>query len=299
MGRVNGRAGTVAALLAGAAALGAPGTAAAHHVKSVTVAGDPVVGATLTAQVVFKEVAPVEYRWQLCRGDQRGSCDRIKSAPDAPTYTVVAADRGSRIAVRVLARSESDAESRWSNLTGVVADPPPLPPPPPAPPNPAPQPSPSPTPTPRDEPGPQPEGDGPTFSQSGGPSPVLGAPPAAPTPSAPLRLLRPFPVVRVKGTLVEGGASISVLRVQAPTSATVAVRCSGPGCRLARRWFGTVRVRPLERVLRAGARITIRVTRPARVGKYVRLVIRDGSAPKRRDACLLPWSSRPTPCPPA
>ena len=136
------------------------------------------------------------------------------------------------------------------------------------------------------------------FSQGGAsPAPALRAPsPAAP---ATLRFLRPFPIVRVKGTLVAGGADITLLRVKAPSSATVAVRCKGPGCRLDARYFGTTRIGALERVLRAGARITIRVMRPPRVGKYVRLVVRDGSPPKRRDACLLPGSPRPEPCPAA
>ncbi len=297
---------TASVLLGTAVAAALPATAEAHHVKSVAITGPPLVGATLTATVVFNEVAPVEYRWQRCSGPLQRDCDRIQAAADAPTYTLVPADRGAFIAVRVLATADADTESRWSDLTTVVTDPPaptPTPSPTPVPtpvptPEPTPEPEPEPGPGPGPVPGPAPEALGPGFSQSGtSPLPALSAPsPAAP---ATARFLRPFPVVRVKGRLVAGGADVALLRVQAPAGATVAVRCDGPGCRLDGRWFGTTRVRALERVLRAGARITIRITRPLRIGKYVRLVIRDGSAPKRHDACLLPGSPRPERCPAA
>ena len=111
--------------------------------------------------------------------------------------------------------------------------------------------------------------------------------------------MRPFPVVRVKGALLRNGALITLLRVRAPSAATVAVRCKGPRCDVRRRSRGGGRIRALERFLRVGTRITIRVSKPNSVGKYVRLVIRDGAAPKRRDACLMPGSRKPVTCPPA
>jgi hypothetical protein len=111
-------------------------------------------------------------------------------------------------------------------------------------------------------------------------------------------LLRPFPVVRVKGTLLRGGALISLLRVRAPARAAVEVRCNGPRCRVRHRSFGGGRIPALERFLRARTRITIRVSKPNSVGKYVRLVIRNGTTPKRRDACLMPPSGKPVECPP-
>jgi hypothetical protein len=98
---------------------------------------------------------------------------------------------------------------------------------------------------------------------------------------------------------VRGGALISLLRVRAPSRATVDVRCDGPQCRLRRRSFGSGRIGALERFLRSGTRITIRVSKPNSVGKYVRLVIRDGRAPKRRDACLVPGSGKAVECPQA
>ena len=127
---------TASVLLGTAVAAALPATAEAHHVKSVAITGPPLVGATLTATVVFNEVAPVEYRWQRCSGPLQRDCDRIQAAADAPTYTLVPADRGAFIAVRVLAAADADTESRWSDLTTVVTDPP------------APTPTPSPTPVP-------------------------------------------------------------------------------------------------------------------------------------------------------
>jgi hypothetical protein len=111
------------------------------------------------------------------------------------------------------------------------------------------------------------------------------------------RLMRPFPIVRVKGTLLRGGARISVLRVRAPAGARVDVRCDGPRCPLRRRSFGSGRIGALERFLPTGTQVTIRVSEPDSIGKHVRLLIRDGKAPKRRDACLIPGSGEPVQCP--
>ena len=63
------------------------------------------------------------------------------------------------------------------------------------------------------------------------------------------------------------------------------------------RTFGTGRIKQLERFLRVGAQVTIRVYRPGAVGKYVRFVVRDGLAPRRRDACLVARRGGPAECP--
>ena len=59
------------------------------------------------------------------------------------------------------------------------------------------------------------------------------------------------------------------------------------------------RIRVLERFLLAGTRIAIRVVRPGYIGKYMRIRIRAGGPPSRRDACLMPGSTRAIICPPA
>jgi hypothetical protein len=275
------------------------GGQSAALIESVKVEGEAAVGSTLAATVVTTDpTAVIEYRWQRCSGDGVKSCDRIKKALNAPTYTIAASDVGSRVAVRALTTVGGVSDAMFSSLTRVVPDPTPQPTPTPTP-TPTPDPTPPPDPGGDEDPDFDPHDDPPTFNQSGGRAPVTGpAIPAAPSGGRPA-YLRPFPVVRVKGTLVNGGARISLLRVKAPSLATVAVRCKGPGCHLRRRYFGSGRIRALERFLRVGARITIRVSGPNSIGKYARLVIRDGSAPKRRDACLLPGDNAPAECPAA
>jgi len=101
----------------------------------------------------------------------------------------------------------------------------------------------------------------------------------------------------VRGTVAVRGARIDMLRVSAPRRATVSVTCTGSGCPVRRRIRGAGRIRAFERYLPAGLRITVRVTSPGHLGKYVRLVIRGGKPPFRRDACLLPGDKRAVVCP--
>jgi hypothetical protein len=108
--------------------------------------------------------------------------------------------------------------------------------------------------------------------------------------------LRPFPVVRVAGYIMNHGSRIVVWSVKAPRGAKVDVRCKGRGCPLRHRSFRPGRIRPLERYLRAGVAITIRVTLPGFIGTYTHVVIRSRERPRRRDACLFSGDIRPRPC---
>jgi PKD domain len=125
-----------------------------------------------------------------------------------------------------------------------------------------------------------------------------------------LRLMNPFPLVRIAGRITAGGTHVRLLRVDAPAGAKVTVRCAGRGCpfvkkvrlagrppeaRAARR----VRVRSLERLLRPGVRVRIFVTRRDSIGKYTRFRIRRGRTPARVDRCVNPGSLRPVRCPSA
>jgi hypothetical protein len=129
-------------------------------------------------------------------------------------------------------------------------------------------------------------------------------------PSA-LRLLSPYPIVRLTGRVIKSGALIRRLTVQAPVGASITIRCRGRGCpfkqstRTARRSragskraTATVRFRKLERRrLRGGATIRVFVTRQGWVGKYTRWTIRRGKPPLRRDRCLTPGVPAPSACP--
>ena len=55
-------------------------------------------------------------------------------------------------------------------------------------------------------------------------------------------------------------------------------------------------MRKLRHSYRAGAVIDIRVTKANTIGKFVRIMIRDGQRPKRVDRCLEPGKSKPIGC---
>jgi hypothetical protein len=124
-----------------------------------------------------------------------------------------------------------------------------------------------------------------------------------------LRLMSPFPVVRITGKVGRKGALIRRLTIRAPVGSTVAIRCRGRGCPFRRKNqtlaragaktpSKTIRVRKLERrLLRGGASIKILVSRAGEIGKYTRFKIRTGKAPLRTDLCLTPGSTAPKECP--
>jgi hypothetical protein len=295
-----------AASIIGIAMMASPQSAVGQSppvLEKPKLSGAPVVGETLTAsaQATGDPTPTLEYRWLQCAPDEPAACEPLPRARGT-SYVVDAADVGRRLAVRVHAENSAGADNARSALTTVVTRP--TPPPPPEP-TPTPVPTPTPTPTPKPTPGPTPDGDDPAprFDQSSA-SPVAPADAAPGDTAAPAEegdggtpLLRPFPVVRIAGTLVPGGARVSRLRIRAPETARVVVRCTGGGCRFFSRSFGGGRVRALERFLAAGTRITIRISRPSTIGKHVAILIRDGRPPRRRDGCLMPGSAERVQCP--
>jgi PKD repeat protein len=137
----------------------------------------------------------------------------------------------------------------------------------------------------------------------GGGSTVLG-----------VRLLSPFPVVRVSGIVQRAGTRLRVLSVTAPVGATVRVRCAGRTCPFRRSTkvvkssarssaagapgAGIVKVRRFaHRLLAVGTAIKVFVTKPDAIGKYTRLRIRRAKFPARVDRCLPPANLVPFPCP--
>jgi hypothetical protein len=128
-------------------------------------------------------------------------------------------------------------------------------------------------------------------------------PPSPSTPVAPPlpRLLSPFPVVRLVGSLVSGGAVVRMLAVRAPAGALVLVRCHGAGCPVNRvkKVAGKVRLRfgVLERRLPSGVVLEVLVRGGDRIGKYTSFRIRRNRFPQRTDACLRPGTTRRVACP--
>jgi len=125
--------------------------------------------------------------------------------------------------------------------------------------------------------------------------------PAAVAVAAPLglRLLSPFPVVRIAGRTTKHGVRLKLLSVDAPKGSTVLIRCKGRGCpfKARSRAASVVRVHRLERVLRAGVTIRIYIISRTAIGKYTVFKIVKGGTPVRVDGCVLPGSRKPVACP--
>jgi hypothetical protein len=253
------------------------------------VQGDAVVGATLTGVAVWTgDPAPtVKYQWRRCPA-VGGSCISIAGAT-AATYVVTTADVGFRLGVKITLKNTVASVNLQSVTTAVVVAAPP----------PTPTPSPTPTPTPTPSPAPSPKAD-PT------PDPTPAGATSFTEPVAPIvdiktraTLLRPFPIVRIRGYFKRGGVRVTLLSINAPSSARIAARCVGPGCpvRSVRVASAPARLHAFERFLPAGTVLQVRVTSAGRIGKYASFVIRAHSAPLRNDLCLMPGKSKPSPCP--
>jgi PKD repeat protein len=136
-----------------------------------------------------------------------------------------------------------------------------------------------------------------------------GSSPASPGPGGvtpvqkrnrPVRM-RPFPIVRIAGIVLERGALVQILSVRAPRGSIVRVRCRGKGCPTGSLAHTSstrlVRFHAFERRLQAGVTLEVFVRKAGKIGKYTRFLIRAGKAPARVDRCLMPGRERPVPCP--
>ena len=133
---------------------------------------------------------------------------------------------------------------------------------------------------------------------------TIGRPPPPEGPN----VMKPFPVVRIAGTLTRDGARIRVLSARAPGGSLARALCRGGNCpsiaarstvrARAAQTSGRVRFRVLQRTYRAGVVLRVYVTAPRKWGKYTRFLVRKGLAPKRLDRCMSPGARRrPSPCP--
>jgi hypothetical protein len=275
-------------MLAAAALLLLPPVALGAEAPAFTsppaVQGDAVVGATLTAVAAWTgDPAPTaKYAWRRCRATGNGG-DPIPDAT-AAQYVVTAADLGSRLGVRIALKNKAGSVDPTASVTTdvVVAASTPLPDPLP----------PAPDPDPAADPMPEPvtQQERTSFTE-----------PVAPIVSLRARatLLRPFPVVRIRGYFKRGGVRVTLLSVNAPRSAHITARCVGQGCpvRTLSLASAPARLRPFERFLPTGTVLQVRVTSAGRIGKYASFLIRAHSAPSRTDLCLMPGRAKPAVCP--
>jgi PKD repeat protein len=118
-----------------------------------------------------------------------------------------------------------------------------------------------------------------------------------------LLLLSPFPIVRIRGTITRSTVRVQLLSVRAGRGARIEVTCSGRSCpvrrviRHVRRTRSPVRFRQLERALRVGVVIEVRVTKFGRLGKYTRFALRGRAGPARLDQCMRWKARKPSRCP--
>jgi PKD repeat protein len=115
-----------------------------------------------------------------------------------------------------------------------------------------------------------------------------------------LKLISPFPLVRLTGAVVKRGTRIRRLSVRAPAGSRVIVYCRGRGCPVRRviKFVkrSTVRFAAFERVLRSGTLLEVLVRRGDQMGKYTSFRLRRTRVPKRIDGCLPPSASRGVTC---
>jgi hypothetical protein len=211
--------------------------------------------------------------WLRCDSDSLRDCNWIDGAR-APFYTATSADLGKRLRAVLWVSNRDGSDYAWTSSSAAVTSPPP----PPVAPTPVPPPVTTPPPAP------------------------VASPPVVPEAAAVApKMMRPTPLVRIRGWLTERGARLTLLTVRAPKGARISVSCSGIGCpRTAPAQAAEItRLRAYEGMLRAGARLVIRVTKPGFIGKHSVIRIRRGKQPLRRDLCLFPGDPKPKTCPAA
>jgi hypothetical protein len=118
-------------------------------------------------------------------------------------------------------------------------------------------------------------------------------------------LIQPFPVVRIISTDTQSGIKLKLLRVLAPAGTRIAVTCRNRGCPVkslaklatARAGVSAYAFPRLQRPLRAGVILEVRISKRGQIGKYTRLVVRRGRLPRRVDLCLDSAGLKPIVCP--
>jgi hypothetical protein len=236
------------------------------------ISGTPNVGQTLSAMGghwTGPRGTTAGYLWLRCSDGDVRNCRPIDHAASS-TYMVQGADQNQMLRVALWAASGRQYDYKVSDAVGpagqVNAAPPPAATPVP----------PAPTPVPNN---------GAVLHQNGV--------------AKKAKMLRPTPVVRIRGRLTRDGANVTLMTVRAPKGAHVSVSCTGSHCphSALRRGGGLTRYSKLERVWKSGTRLTVRISKPGYVTKISVITIRRGSAPGRVDRCLYPGHKRTQKCP--
>jgi hypothetical protein len=276
------------AVVIGLMLLGVVAASAHEIVKGPSIQGSPQQGQTLTANATWTGDAgmKVEWKWQRCLAVATKDCVVIAGA-NQQTYVLTAADVGFVIRVRLKLTDSEHAITNRSKPTSII-----LPSTaPPAPPEDTGEPEP-------EELEDEPSSPNAPFNPPANPSSSNTPPPAG---TEHLKLMKPFPVVRISGRLTSTGAQVTRFTVRAPRGSSIDVGCRGRSCpsRSFARAASLRRLHDFERHLRAGTRLTIVVSKPGRIGKWTKITIRRGAVPKRLDQCVYPGRERPAACPAA
>jgi hypothetical protein len=325
---MGGFRGPVVALLACAVALGGSAVVQGATGPSVTqapsITGTLRVGQTLTAtggHWTGPSGTTASYQWLRCTDASNVYSCSILNNQTAQTYRLGNDDLNKRMRVALIARDrDNHYDYEISNSAGPVsaaASPTPTPTPTPTrTPTPTPTATPKPTVTPKPTATPKPTVT-PTPTPTATPTPdptldVAAVPVPTPVPttgevlqqtasSKKAKMIRPKPVVRVRGRLTANGANLSSLTVRGPRGVKITVSCSGRGCPVrtySRTSDKLTHLTKFERVIPAGTRLTIKISKPGGyISKVTVLEIRRGSAPMRRDGCLWPAKKKLQRCP--
>jgi hypothetical protein len=288
-------AGAVACAVCVAAVLIVPRGAGAQQqpvrVQTPSISGTAQVGATLTAYGSWSGPRGTQAKYTWFRCPSTTSVRDCRQAADNTTqYRLSSSDQRQYVFLVLLAWNDDARQSdfMYSQPAGPVT----APPPPPPPPQPAPTPTPTPVPTATPTPVPPPA---PVFN----PPPVPSAGAVLQVTKRKAKLLRPFPVVRIRGRLTLTGARVTSLTVKAPHRVRIVVTCGGPSCPRNRFRMSAshTHLRPFERDLRAGVWLRVRITKRGYIGKQTVIRIRQGKVPRRTDGCLYPGHRKVQACP--
>jgi hypothetical protein len=270
--------------------------------------GRPTIGAQLRIAASWNGVPSPgwTYEWQRC--DASGLyCSVVQGACGA-SYTLTDRDMGGRFRGRVSLFNRAGTATATTPLTDLVVAAPPAPMPGPT----VTAPAAASVPCQANLPPPELPPAEPAAPAAEPAAPAAEPPPAQPLPdvrasgasgtaSARPAYMRPFPIVRIRGYVVRGGARITMLSVRGKASARIRATCVGAGCPRGDPPPASppARLRAFERFLLAGTLLQIRVTDGPMIGKYTSFRILAGHAPQRTDRCLLPGRWWPVRCPAA